>query len=226
MAERLVLIDINGVLVKDSRDVSEYVAEAIRSRYGLEAHFNLSDYEGASAQDMLRDILAKNGVSDDEINARLQGCAEELGYSYYNVTGREAIVVLDGAKQLLGELVKKGILVGIATGDIEDIVKNKLERAGLSDYFKFGEYGNREASLEKIIRNAVERAKKEFDFSGQSVWILSSTPRMLSAAKAAGVNALGVESGQHDSSELSAAGAAEVVKGVKERSNIIKAVLG
>ena len=224
--DRLVLIDINGVLVKDSRDVSEYVAEAIRSRYGLEPQFNLSDYDGASAQDMVRDILAKNGVSEEEINARLRGCAEELGYSYYNVAGGEAIVVLDGARQLLDELRKKGILVGIATGDIEDIVKNKLGRAGLSDYFKFGEYGNNEASLARIIGNAVERAKREFGFSGRNVWVLSSSQRMLGAAKSAGVNALGVGSGEHDFSELSAGGVVVVVKSVKERSKIIKTVLG
>lgn len=219
------MIDINNLIVKDQKDVSEYVFEAIRSRYGLEPSFNIAEYEGVPAQLMIRAILEKNEVSQEEINMRLEGTAEELGYSYYNVTGREAITVMDGAKQLLEELSKKEAIIGIATGDIEDIIKNKLQRANMADYFKFGEYGNKEIDFVKLIQKAKERAKKDFGLgSDSSVWIIASSPQIIKSASAAGAKAIGVASGGYSKEALKAAGAEEAVDSLKERSRIIKAI--
>ncbi len=225
MADRLVLIDVNNTLVKDQRDVSEYIFEAIRSKYGFEAQFKLEDYEGTPAQLMLSDILEKNGVSKDEADARLESCAEELGYSYYNVTGRDPITLLNGSKQLLDELAKRGVLVGIATGDIEDVIKNKLQRAVLSDYFKFGEYGNKETDLKRILQKAVERAGQFGLGANAQVFVIASSPHMMAAAKANGMHAIGVASGRYSDHELSDAGAEAVVQSVKDRSKIMKTIL-
>ncbi len=227
MADRLVLIDVNNTIVRDQRDVSDYVFEAIRSRYGLEPQFNLQDYEGVPAQLMLKDILEKNGVSAEEIKARLEGCAEELGYSYYNVTGREAIGVLNGAKQLLEELTKKGVLVGIATGDIEDVIKNKLQRANLTEYFKFGEYGNKEVDFREIIKKAIERGKSEFGLSpSATTCVIANYPQIIKAAKEIGVKTVGISSGGYSKEELKSAGADEVVGGVNERGRILGLATG
>ncbi|MCL4379292.1 MAG: HAD hydrolase-like protein [Candidatus Marsarchaeota archaeon] len=226
MAGRLVLIDVNNTVVKDQRDVSEYVFEAIRSKYGLEAQFRLEDYDGVPAQLMIADILEKNGVSKEEIDARLESCAEELGYSYYNVTGRDPIMTLEGSKQLLDELAKKGALIGIATGDIEDVIKNKLQRANLSGYFRFGEYGNKETDFKTIVEKAVSRAKSEFGLdSSASVWVLSSYPGLIKGAKSANANAIGVASGRYGRDVLASAGADEIVDSIRERSKIMKTLL-
>ena len=145
MYDKLVLVDVNNVIVKDSRDVSEYIFEAIRSRYGLEAQFDINNYEGLSSKAMLRSILRKNGVPEEDINSRIDGCAEELGYTYYNVTGRDAIKTMDGSRQFLAELKKEGALVGIATGEIierekrvdvsitDEDIKLVQEQSGISD---------------------------------------------------------------------------------------------
>ncbi len=226
MTGRLILIDVNNTILKDQRDVSEYVFEAIRSKYGLEVQFRLEDYEGVPAQIMIADILEKNGVSKEEIGARLESCAEELGYSYYNVTGRDPITVLDGSKQLLDALAKEGTLVGIVTGDIEDVVRNKLQRANLSEYFKLGEYGNRETDFKAIVEKAISRAKSEFGLDGgATVWVLASHPGLIRGAKSANANVIGIASGRYGRDELVSAGADEVVDSIKDRGRIMKAVL-
>lgn len=225
MYDKLVLVDVNNVIVKDSRDVSEYIFEAIRSRYGLEAQFDINNYEGLSSKAMLRSILRKNGVPEEDINSRIDGCAEELGYTYYNVTGRDAIKTMDGSRQFLAELKKEGALVGIATGDIEDIVKNKLSRAGLSDYFAFGTYGNNEEDLTKIIKNAISRAVSEFGFEQKGrVYAVTSSVEVIKAALAAGVTPLGVAVGKHNVEQLLSAGAEVAVEDIKKGSKIIKIV--
>ena len=226
MAGLLVLIDVNKVLVSDTRDVSEYVAEAIRSRYGLQPEVNVDEYEGFTAQEMIADVLRKNGLKDDEINPRLEGCAEELGYSYYNVTGRESIEVMDGAGQLLDELGRRGALVGIATGEVEDQVKNRLHRAGLDGRIGFGSYGNRETDMKAIMSSAARlAAERGFDRGGKIVF-LGSSPKAIGAAKELGFGAIGVASGRYSKEQLKEAGADTVVSGVKERGRILKAVFG
>lgn len=227
MADKLILIDVNNTIVKDQRDVSEYVFEAIRSRYGLEAQFKLDDYEGVPAQLMIADILEKNGVTKEEINSRLEGCAEELGYSYYNVVGHEPITVQEGARKVLDEFDSKSALIGIATGDIEDVIKNKLQRAELFGRFRFGEYGNKETDLSRILENAAARSVSEFGLQdGAVACVLASYPQMIRAAKSISMRAVGVASGRYSREELAKAGADETVDSMKDKSRIIRAALG
>ncbi len=223
MKEKLVLIEVNKVLVTDQRDVSEYVSEAIRSRYGMQPEVRLEDYEGMTSKEMIIDILKKVGLDDEEIAKRLDGCAEELGYSYYNVAGREAISIMDGSKQLLDEMSKRGFLIGIATGEVEELVKNRLERAGMLDYFKFGSYGNTGTSVKEILKMAFERAVREYGISDpRTVYVIASYPGILSAAKELGFNGIGVATGKYKKEELEKAGAEIVVSSLKEKGKIMK----
>lgn len=223
MQTKAVFIDINNTIVKEQKDTRDYIFEAIRSRYGLEPQFDPQEYEGVPAMPMIADILTKNGVSQEEINSRLEGCAEELGYSYYNVVGREAITVLDGSKQLLDELSKKGAILGIATGDIDKVIENKLHRANLSDYFKIGEYGNKETTYSGILSKALEKAEQN-GIKSPDVWIIASYPQIIKEAKALGIHSIGVTSSRFGKEELSNAGADDVVGSVKDRGRIVKAI--
>ena len=139
------------------------------------------------------------------------------------MTGREGITTADGAKQLVGELLKRGALIGIATGEVEDLVKNRLQRAGMYEMFKFGEYGNHHRDLKDVVSGAVKRAS-EFGFSGGKAWIICTSPIMVGAAKAAGAGAIGVAAGRYSADQLSAAGADLVVRSAGDRSKIIKCI--
>jgi phosphoglycolate phosphatase-like HAD superfamily hydrolase len=225
MYDKLVLVDINGIMVNDLKDVSEYIFEAIRSRYGFEAEFDIKEYEGISSKAMLRAILRKNGIPEEDINSRIDGCAEELGYTYYNVTGRDGIKTMDGSAQFLEELGRRGALVGIATGDIEDIIKNKIGRAGLTSFFKFGSYGNSEEDLSQIIRNSVSRATSEFGFQQSgTVYVISGSPDTIKAAKMVGAVPIGVATEKYNAKDMLSAGADLSVESIKKGSKIIKRI--
>lgn len=225
MNDVLVLVDVNGIMVNDFKDVSEYIFESIRSRYGFEADFDIKDYEGISSKAMLRAILRKNGISDEEINSKIDGCVEELGYTYYNVTGRDGIKTMDGSMQFLQELEKRGALIGIATGDVEEVIKNKIGRAGLASFFKFGSYGNSEEDLSRIIRNSISRAVSEFGFSENGkVYVITGSLDMIKGAKSAGAIPIGVATDNHDAKEMLSAGADISVENIKKGSKIIKRI--
>ena len=54
---KLVLFDVGNILVKDSKDVSEYMSESIRNIYGRVVTVNLNDYSGWTSQEIAQDVL-------------------------------------------------------------------------------------------------------------------------------------------------------------------------
>lgn len=222
--DKLVLFDVNNTLTKDTkdiRDMSEYVAESIRNIYGTLVDVDLSKYEGMTAQETAEAVLLENGMPKDEIEGKLARYAEDLFYSYYNVAGHDRQLALDGARELLDELSKDGVLIGVATGEAEKVARFRLEKTGMLDYFKFGAFGNEAKSADEIVAKAIEKAKDNFSFSGKAV-LVSCYPNFVKAAKQSGVAPVGVADGKFAPQALSEAGAEAVVTSLKSRSEIEK----
>ena len=188
---KLVLFDVNGTLVKDYLDVSEYVAESIRSIYGILTEVDLSKYDGFTSQEIAESVLLENGFPKEEIDAKLERYCEDLFYSYYNVAGHNKQIVLDGAESLLNELSRKGnALLGIATGEAERVARFRLEKVNFSKYFKIGSFGNDGKHIRQIIDKAVSSAKSTYGIDDG--FFVSSAARALEEAKSAGISTIGV----------------------------------
>lgn len=211
----VVLFDVDKTLVSDSKDVSEYIAESIRNIYGRIVEVNLSSMEGESTQNVVKAVLEKNEVPADEIEGKLKRIMEDVYYTYYNVAGHDRLLLKDGAKELLNELEKNGVAIGVATGEAERIVKLKTDKTGISNFFKFGTYGNNSRDLSEIVRNAMQQA------NGSPALVIASSPYMLKAAKAAGAIAVGVANSRYSKEELKDAGADLVVGSLKDRGRIL-----
>ena len=219
--DKLVLFDVNNTLTKDTKDISEYVAESIRNIYGTLVDVDLAKYEGMTAQETAEAVLVENGMAQEEIEEKLVRYTQDLFYSYYNVAGHDRQLVLDGAKELLEGLERQGVLIGMATGEAEKVARFRLEKTNLLQHFKFGAYGNEGKSAEEIVAKAVEKAKKEFSFSGRAV-LVSCYPNFVKAGRLAGLATVGVLSGRFAEQDLSGAGAEMVIKNLKERGPITK----
>ena len=221
---KLVLFDVGNILVKDSKDVSEYMSESIRNIYGRVVTVNLNDYSGWTSQEIAQDVLRKDKMDEAEIKAKLNRIMEDLFYTYYNVAGHDRQVLVDGARELLAQLWKKDITMGIITGEAERIVKFRAEKTTIHGFFKTGAYGNDGKTFEEIVRNAVKKAESEFKIGKEEILIVTNSPYMIKDAKAVGVASVGVESGHHSEGELRWAGASLVVKSIKDRGKIMELV--
>ena len=222
--DKLALFDVNNTLTKDTKDISEYVAESIRNIYGTLVDVDLSKYEGMTSQETAEAVLLENGMPKEEIEMKLSRYTEDLFYSYYNVAGHDRQLMLDGAKELLEELSKNGALIGIATGEAERVARFRLEKTGLGSYFKFGAFGNEAKSADEIVAKAAEKAKSEFSFSGKAV-LVSCYPNFVKAAKQSGIAPVAVENGKFPGGVLTEAGAEKVIKSLNERGPITKLLL-
>ncbi len=219
--DKLVLFDVNETLIRDTKDVSEYVSESIRNIYGTLVDVDLSKYPGMTSQEIAEAVLLENGMPKEEIEQKLVRYTEDLFYSYYNVAGHDRQILLDGAKELLEELFKRGALIGMATGESEKTARFRLEKTGLSNYFKFGAFAKDGKSATEILSKALDRAKNEFAFSGTAAMVCSY-PSFISAAKSLGIKSAGLANGKFSEVELKNAGADVLIKSLKDRGKVVK----
>ncbi len=225
MAEKVVLFDIDNTIVKEWKDVSQYYVEAIRNSYGLMLdELDISEYVGWTVQEIMIDILSKNGLTKDEIYKKHELFLQELPYAHYNVAGHDKVVVVDGAKELLHRIHRKGYIMGVATGQLERILRNMFDRAGLSydSYFKFGTYGDANEHISKIIETSVDVAHKEFLSDKHHITFISSSKDHLIAANALGINTIGVVADGGSKKEFEHAGIQNIAKNLKECEKFLK----
>ena len=221
---KLILFDVDKTLLVDSKDISEYVAESLRNIYGMVVSVNLNDYEGDTSQNIAEAVLRAAGMEEKEIKSRLNRYMEDVFYTYYNVAGHDKLKVHDGSAELLSDLEKRGMLIGIATGEGERIVKFKVEKAGLDKLFKIGGYGNNGKEMKDIIGFAINKAAEEHEFEKQSIFVVGSSPYAIKAAKELGLYAIAIADGKYSVDDLKAANPDVVVKSPKDKGKIISFV--
>ena len=225
MAEKVVLFDIENTLIREWKDVSAYYFEAIRNSYGLSIdNIDLAAYEGMTVQESLIDILEKNGLTRDQIYEKHELFLNELPYAHYNVAGHDKVVLLEGAKGLLYTLHKKGYVLGSASGQLERILRNMFERAGLNydSYFKFGTYGDASEHMSKIIETSIDVAHKDFLVDKHHITFISSSRTAVTAAHALGINVIGVITDEHSKRELANIGVGNIAKNLKDCEKFLK----
>lgn len=220
VTEGFALFDTYKTVVKNAKDISPYVAESIMNIYGIIVKVDLSRYDGLTSKEIARAVLLENGFAEKEIEPRLGRYMEDLPYSYYNVAWSDTIKVTDGAEELLMELEKKEVLVGIATGDAERVAKMRLGKAKIEKYFKFGAYGEEGMTYNDILSKGLRKAEEQGLQKEDGVLIVSN-PVFASIGKTMGVRVVAVESDEHPAKELRAAGVDLVMKSLKDKSKII-----
>ncbi|HUB92577.1 MAG TPA: HAD hydrolase-like protein [Candidatus Saccharimonadales bacterium] len=218
--EGFALFDTYKTVVKNAKDISPYVAESIMNIYGIIVKVDLSKYEGLTSKQIAKSVLLENGFKEKDIDPRLARYMEDLPYSYYNVAWSDRIDVTDGAKELLQEMEKKDVLIGIATGEGERVAKMRLDKAGIGMHFKVGAYGDDGVTFNEILAKGLRRIEEQGLQKEDGVLIVSD-PISVSIGKIAGIRTVGAEAGGHSAKDLKAAGADLVVKSLKEKGKII-----
>ena len=101
---------------------------------------------------------------------------------------------MPGVLSVLAYLQSRRKLLGVATGNLEQIGWLKIELAGLRDWFSFGGFSDRHALRSDMIANALAAARK---IGGEhvKVCVVGDTPSDIAAAKANGLPTIAVATG-------------------------------
>ena len=222
---KLILFDIDKTLVPSSRAHHKAFSEAFKKVYGIDASIKIINHHGMTDQQIIIEVLKKNGLSEQEIKSKITECMEAMVNFFNGFIGSENIVPLDGVQELLEALNGSGFLRGLVTGNLEAIAKGKLKKAGINHYFKIGGFGNDDINRTNLVKLAIKRARNNFSFkSNNNVLLIGDAPQDMKAGKEAGIQTIGVTTGIYSKEQLEDAGADFVVLSLKDKDEILKII--
>ena len=173
--------------------------------------------QGKTDPAIIREVCLKHGVSED---SEIHSTVESILLRYIEHLGREVAAahsyeVLPGVNEMLDSVRDRDdVTLGLATGNIEQGARIKLERGGLNPYFPFGGFGRISERRVDVVREAARQAgvwtKREF--RADETFVIGDTPHDVEAGHAAGFQTVAVATGSFTAEELAATGADLVIQ--------------
>lgn len=189
------LFDIDGTLL-NAKDAVHYFAfcEALTMVAGRPVTLDGVTAHGNVDNGILRDALALAGVPDEQWRPRLAEMQKGMCAFVTRAQGDFRLEVLPSVPEVLDHLRGKGAILGVATGNLKEIGRLKLGRAGLLDRFHFGGYSDAFETRRDVFEAAIEQART-LTGSGAKVCVVGDTPTDIRAAKSNGVDVIAVATG-------------------------------
>lgn len=205
-AEALVLFDIDGTLIRrPGPHHRNALIEAVRRTTGLETTTDGIPLHGMLDPDILSIMLRNAGASSRLIREAMPEITRRAQSIYVRNCPDLGRKVCPGVRRLLAGLDRRGVPMGLVTGNLTRIGWKKVERAGLKPHFTiaaFAEMHRTRAGLARIaIRFARENGLVRKD---AHVSLIGDTPADVRAAQANGLFAVAVATGISTHDELAA----------------------
>ncbi len=193
----LVLFDIDGTLVRRAGPHHRAaLVQGIRRVTGLDTTTEGIPVQGMLDPDILTVMMRTAGVSRKAILQAMPEILKAAERYYLRVCPELNDKHCPGVVPVLERLTRRGVLLGLVTGNLTRIGWRKLERAGLHGYFRFGAFGEMakdRAGLAKLaIREARVRGWIERD---TPVSLIGDAPQDIQAARANRIRAISVKTG-------------------------------
>ena len=206
----VILFDIDGTLIssqKSERDERRRYVDAIREVTGREPVVNPSRFAGMIDPQICKIILTETGVKDELLASSLPKVIARLIGVYQKMP--KQLTLNRGVIELLNLLNHStSHVLGVLTGNISAIAKEKLTIAGINRYFKDEFYADNYDNRNFLVEDAVRICVSKYSLpSRKNVIIVGDTPLDATAARTAYATSIGIASGIYSTEALSQAGA-------------------
>jgi len=193
----LVLFDIDGTLLRRAGPHHRAaLVHAVRRVTGLTTTTEGIPLQGMLDPDILNVMMRTAGLKRATIRAAMPeilGVAERY---YRRVCPGLTDKHCPGVVPLLERLTRRGILLGLVTGNLTRIGWRKLERAGLHGYFRFGAFGEMAAHRAGLAKLAIREARRRGWIAPEAaVSLVGDAPQDIQAARANRIRAISVRTG-------------------------------
>ena len=218
MHRALVLFDIDGTLVRRAGPHHrEALVQGVRRVTGLETTTEGIPVQGMLDPEILRVMMRAAGAKPSLIRSAMPeilGAAERYYLRVCPVlTGKHC----PGVEPLLERLNRRGILLGLVTGNLTRIGWRKLERAGLRTHFRYGAFGEMAKTRAGLARIAIREARARGWVARQApVSLIGDAPQDIQAARANGIRAISVKTGISPVNELEALQPDQLLRDLRE----------
>jgi phosphoglycolate phosphatase len=196
-SDALVLFDIDGTLIRRAgphhRDA---LVEAIRRTAHVETTTEGVPVAGMLDRDILTTMMLRAGMPRSDIRRVLPEVIASAQSIYVRRVPDLARKVCPGVRGLLRRLSRRGVVIGLVTGNLSRIGWRKMERAGLRPYFRFGAFAEMARDRAGLVRIAIRRARQERWIARDSnISLIGDHPNDVLAAQANGIRAIAVGTG-------------------------------
>jgi len=206
------LFDIDGTLMRHRDRVHvDAFFESVRGVLGRELTLEGVTLAGNTDPGILRDAFRLASLEDSVWRPHREDVLKAM---CAHVAGRRAEMawsVMPGVEATLEHLQSQGALLGVATGNLEEIGWIKIENAGLRSWFSFGGFCDRYEAREEMIAHAAAQARTILRSSEsgagipdaeRTVCVVGDTPRDIEAARRNGLPTIAVATGRYSFEEL------------------------
>lgn len=224
MVTFVVLFDIDGTLVSSAvseDDERRRYVDAIWQVVGIEPIVVPARFAGMVDPQICKILLAEIGLTSDKIDSALPIVLSHMSDVYRKMDKK--IALNTGVEELL-PLVGKSPrhTVGVLTGNLVQIAKEKLVCAGIESYFSEFYCADSYFDRTRLVEDAVDSCVKKYQLSARSnVMIVGDTPRDIAAANTSNTTSIGVASGVFSMTSLREAGAMQVYPNLKPTRQLL-----
>jgi phosphoglycolate phosphatase-like HAD superfamily hydrolase len=178
------LFDIDGTLVRDiNRIHMSSFAPSIRRVTGLDVSLEGVPVQGSTDTAILRDAFRMNAVPKAVFEPRMEAILEAMRENVARRRHEFNLLVMPGVEETLRHLTDKGAVLGVATGNLEEIGWIKLEEAGLRSWFRFGGFSDQFSVRSEMVGDAA-RIAREIAGADARICVVGDTLRDIEAAHA------------------------------------------
>lgn len=200
----MILFDIDGTLIRRAGPHHrEALVEAIRSATGLETTTDHVPLHGMLDPDIIAQMLANAGAPPSLIRRAMPQIIARAQALYVRRCPNLGRKVCPGVRRLLGHLRRRGVVIGLVTGNLTRIGWKKLECAGLKPFFRFGAFGEMSKDRSGLVRLAIRHARRRgWIDGGARICLIGDAPADIRAARANGIRSIAVATGISSPEEL------------------------
>ena len=219
--KKLVLFDIDGTLLKGVGIHTYAMKKALKDVFNHKTEVLIEDVSGKTDRQIMTETLLQAGFSRKEIDSKVDDVIENMVKTFKN--SKLDIRCLPGVPQLLELLSKRDdIVLGLLTGNPEQIATIKLEGCNLKHYFVFGAFGHEHIDRAELVKDAIKRAHERFDF--EKVIIIGDTHRDIIAAHKNKAIAVAVATGYTAIEKLKAHAPEHLLKDLSDTNAVINII--
>lgn len=178
--------------------------------------------QGKIDTQILIEVLALHGISEKKAREKMPEALDAMRQYFFGHISEGIFEPMPGVKDLLSDLKKSNVPLGLLTGNVAEIGWEKMRKAGLKDYFIFGAFGSMAFKRVDLIEIARQEASKILgkDISTHQLVIVGDSPLDIACARGGGIKVIAVGAGHHKIDELMHADLA--VESLLEKDKVLK----
>jgi len=200
------LFDLDGTLANERGGVHyNSFHTALREIYGCDGRIDAVPLHGNTDVGILRAALEHHGVLDTDFESLLPQARERMCAEVARHAAGLKVELCPAIPELLAWLRQEGKLIGVVTGNFEQIGWRKLEHGGVRQFFDFGSFSDTREKREDIFRHGIELARERRG-PETTICFIGDTPSDIEAAARLGMPVIAVATGIYSQQELAKAG--------------------